>query len=76
MAIPTLIQDLIKKRQDLLELGFSDEINERRLVKWLLTDGFREYPDLLENKESNEEFFYGWGTNQRKEATNLFLKLH
>ena len=34
----------------------SNEINERRLVRCLLKDGFREYPDLLKNKEANELF--------------------
>ena len=73
MAIPTIILDLIKKRPDLLELGFSDEINERRLVKWLLTDGFREYPDLLKNKEANEVFFLWLGGKSTQRELQIYF---
>ena len=73
MAIPTIILDLIKKRPDLLELGFSNEINERKLVRWLLKDGFREYPDLLKKLLYKEtatwRFFYIYPNSF------LFLKL-
>ena len=75
MAIPKIIQNLIKKRQDLLELGFSDEINERRLVKWLLINGFREYPELLENNESNEEFFLWLGDKSTQRSYKSLSKI-
>lgn len=46
--LPTNLLNIIKQRKDLIELGFLEKGQERKLVIWLILKGFKKYPEILE----------------------------
>ena len=51
--LPTKLVDIIKQRKDLIAMGFLEEAQERKLVIWLILNGFKKYPKILEGNIKN-----------------------
>ena len=56
---PENLINIIKNRSDLINLGFLEKRNERKLVMWLLLHGFKEYPELVEG-DLNDNSILKW----------------
>ncbi len=44
--LPKKLENLIKERKDLIDLGFLNKNQERELVVWLILNGFKKYPEI------------------------------
>ena len=57
--LPKKLNSLIRERSDLMNLNFLEKSNERKLIKWLVKNGFTSYPDLsIGNFKNNEILFW------------------
>lgn len=51
--IPQELADILKKRKDLIDLGFFEKNQERKLVVWVIQKGFLKYPEIFKGNSSN-----------------------
>ena len=51
--IPQELADILKKRKDLIDLGFFEKNQERKLVVWVIQKGFIKYPEIFKGNSSN-----------------------
>ena len=52
--IPTELVNILKKRKDLIDLGFLEKNQERELVVWIIKKGLKKYPEIFTgNKYDN-----------------------
>ena len=51
--IPLKLLNIIEKRKDLIDLGFLETKNERRLIVWVIIHGLNEYSEIFRGDFSN-----------------------
>ena len=72
---PNELKSLILDRRDLLEKGFNKVENERKLVLWIILHGVKEYKNLLNTSNKENEIIKWLSQNSSDDKYNSLPKI-
>ena len=72
---PNELKSLILDRKDLLEKGFNKVENERKLVLWIILHGVKEYKNLLNTRNKENEIIKWLSQNSSDDKYNSLPKI-
>ena len=72
---PNELKSLILDRKDLLEKGFNKVENERKLVLWIILHGVKEYKNLLNTSNKENEIIKWLSQNSSDDKYNSLPKI-
>ena len=72
---PNELKSLILDRKDLLEKGFNKVENERKLVLWIILHGVKEYKNLLNTRNKENEIIKWLSQNSSDDKYNSLSKI-
>ena len=77
--LPAELEEILKTRRDLIDLGFLEKNKERELVVWIILNGFQKYPEIFKGNSSNNSVLK-WlslnsSSNRFKSMPRIFLGL-